>query len=115
MVKSSLVFGGVGAKVQESYNLQGMEYEVQKIDLHHTGPDRRAEFQTVDNFTGYLAIDARQSIPGQRSTREREEFLGSFEIQRRLIFKDEPGPAFSCFDGSCFNFAERFNALSRWA
>ena len=115
MVKSSLVFGGVGAKVQESYNLQGMEYEVQKIDLHHTGPDRRAEFQTVDNFTGYLAIDARQSIPGQRSTREREEFLGSFEIQRRLIFKDEPGPAFSCFDGSCFNFAERFNALSQWA
>jgi len=112
MVKSSLVFGGVGAKVRESYNLQEMEYEVQEIGLHHTGLDRRAEFQTADNFTGYLAIDAKQTIPGQRSTKEREEFLGSFEIQRRLIFKDSPKPASSCFDGSCFNFAERFSALS---
>lgn len=112
MVKSSLVFGGVGAKVQESYNLQEMEYEVQEIGLHHTGLNRRAEFQTADNFTGYLAIDSKQTIPGQRSTSEREEFLGSFEIQRRLIFKDNPGPNLGCFDGSCFNFAERFNTLS---
>jgi hypothetical protein len=110
--KSSLVFGGVGAKVQESYNLQEMEYEVQEIGFHHTGRDRRAEFQTADNFTGYLAIDSKQTIPGQRSTSEREEFLGSFEIQRRLIFKDNPKPTFGCFGGSCFNFAERFNALS---
>ena len=115
MVKSSLVFGGVGAKVQESYNLQEMEYEVQEIDLHHTGLDRRAEFQTADNFTGYLAIDSRQTIPGQRSTKEREEFLGSFEIQRRLIFTDNPNPTFNCFDGSCFNFAESFNALTSGA
>ncbi len=114
-VKSSLVFGGVGAKVQESYNLQEMEYEVQEIGLHHTGLDRRAEFQTADNFTGYLAIDAKQTIPGQRSTKEREEFLGSFEIQRRLIFKDSQKPAFNCFDGSCFNFAESFNTLSSGA
>ncbi len=115
MVKSSLVFGGVGAKVQESYNLQEMEYEVQETDLHHTGPDRRAEFQTADNFTGYLAIDAKQTIPGQRSTKEREEFLGSFEIQRRLIFTDKPRPTFNCFGGSCFNFAESFNALTSGA
>jgi len=114
MVKSSLVFGGVGAKVQESYNLQEMEYEIQEIGLHHTGLDRRAEFQTADNFTGYLAIDSKQTIPGQRSTKEREEFLGSFEIQRRLIFKDNPTPTFNCFDGSCFNF-ERFKTLSNGA
>lgn len=111
-VRSSMVFGGVGARVHESYNFQEMEYEVQQIDLHHTGPHRRAEFQTADNFTGYLAIDAKQTIPGQRSTREREEFLGSFEIQRRLIFKDNPAPSFGCFDGSCFNFAERFKTIS---
>lgn len=103
--RSSLVFGGVGAKVQESYNLQEMEYEIQEIDFHHEGLDRRAVFQTADNFTGYLAIDAKQTIPGQRGTSEREEFLGSFEIQRRLIFKDSSMPTFSCFDGSCFNFA----------
>jgi len=115
MVKSSLVFGGVGAKVQESYNLQEMEYEVQEIGLHHTGLDRRAEFQTADNFTGYLAIDSKQTIPGQRSTSEREEFLGSFEVQRRLIFKDNLKPTFGCFDGSCFNFAESFNSLSSGA
>ena len=114
-VKSSFVFGGVGARVHESYNLQEMEYELQEIDLHHTGFNRRAEFQTVDNFTGFMAIDAKQTIPGQRSTKEREEFLGSFEIQRRLVFKDNPAPSFGCFDGSCFNFAERFNALSSGA
>lgn len=105
-VRSSLVFGGVGARVHESYNLQEMEYELQQIDLHHTGLNRRAVFQTADNFTGYMAIDARQTIPGQRSTREREEFLGTFEIQRRLIFKETPTPSFGCFDGSCFNFAK---------
>lgn len=114
-VKSSLVFGGVGAKVQESYNLQEMEYEVQEIGLHHTGLDRRAEFQTADNFSGYMAIDSKQTIPGQRSTSEREEFLGAFEIQRRLVFKDNPGPNLGCFDGSCFNFAERFKSLSSGA
>lgn len=103
--KSSLVFGGVGAKVQESYNLQEMEYEIQEIDFHHTGPEKRAEFQTADNFTGYLAIDAKQTIPGQRGTSEREEYLGSFEIQRRLVFADSSKPTFSCFDGSCFNLA----------
>jgi len=111
-VRSSFVFGGVGARVHESYHLQEMEYELQQIDFHHTGFNRRAEFQTADNFTGFLAIDAKQTIPGQRSTKEREEFLGSFEIQRRLVFKDNPAPKFGCFDGSCFNFADRFKALS---
>ena len=112
MVRSSRVFGGVGAKVHESYNLQEMEYRLQEIGLHHSGIDRRAEFQTADNFTGYLAIDARQTTPGQRSTRDREEFLGSFEIQRRLVFKESPRPTFNCFGGSCFNLADRFKTFS---
>ena len=112
MVRSSLVFGGVGAKVLESYNLQEMDYRLQEIGLHHTGLDRRAEFQTADNFTGYLAIDARHTMPGQRSTRDREEFLGSFEIQRRLVFKDSPRPIFDCFGGSCFNIGEGFKPFS---
>jgi len=81
---------GSEQKSNESYNLQEMEYRLQEIGLHHSGIDRRAEFQTADNFTGYLAIDARQTMPGQRSTRDREEFLGSFEIQRRLVFKEKP-------------------------
>jgi hypothetical protein len=112
-VKSSKVFGGVGAKIQESYNLQEMEFKMQEIDLHHTGSlTKRAEFQTADNFTGYFMIDAKQTIPGQRSTREHEEFLGSFEIQRKLIFKDQPKPTFSCFDGSCFDPPESSLTLS---
>lgn len=92
-VKSSLVFGGVGAKVQESYNLQEMEFKMQEFDIHHTGTlEKKVEFQTADNFTGYLAIDAKQVIPGKKNIREYEEFMGSFEIQRRMIFKDELKP-----------------------
>ncbi|MHC1631981.1 MAG: COG1470 family protein [Methanotrichaceae archaeon] len=106
-VKSSLVFGGVGTKIQESYNLREMEFKQQDIKLHTTGSkNKRAEFQTANNFTGYYMIDAKQSIPGQKNIKERDEFLGSFEIQRRLIFKDHPRPSFPCFDDSHFSAPE---------
>lgn len=102
--KSSKVFGGVGAKVIESFDLEKMEYKNQDFSLHQTGSLKKmAEFKTADNFTGYFAIDARQSVPGQRSMNEKEAYLGSFEIARRLVFRDKPTFSESCFDGSCIN------------
>jgi hypothetical protein len=50
--KSSAVFGGVGAKVTEAYNVQQMEFKSQDFNLYQTGSLKKtAEFKTADNFT----------------------------------------------------------------
>ena len=136
-VKSSAVFGGLGAKLQESYNLMQMEYESQSFNLHQTGSLKKsAEFKTADNFTGFYMIDAKQAIPGQRNMAEHEEYLGSFEINRRIVFRndeadkpkcvgvvcdetqksDEPRPfPHPCSSGSCKKFTESLHAFSESA
>jgi hypothetical protein len=105
--RSSLVFGGLGAKVLESYNVQQMEFKDQDFNLHQTGSLRKmAEFKTANNFTGYLLIDARQVIPGQRNLKEREEYLGSFEINRRIVFRDMASLNAPCLTGDCFRVGQ---------
>jgi hypothetical protein len=101
--KSSAIFGGVGAKLLESYDVQQMEFKNQEFNLHQTGSQKKmAELRTADNFTGFYLIDAKQTKPGQKSLKERDEYLGSFEINRRILFRDRD-TAFkgACFDGSC--------------
>ncbi|MCX8207863.1 MAG: hypothetical protein N3G75_08560 [Methanothrix sp.] len=106
--RSSIAFGGIGAKVRESYNLQAMEFKNQNFNLYQTGTlGRSAEFKTADNFTGYLMLDARQSKPGQRSMKEHEEYLGSFEIMRKILFRDQPLRK-GCIGGAC-DFMENIN------
>lgn len=134
--KSSAVFGGVGAKLTEAYNIAQMEFKSQDFNLHQTGSLKKsAEFKTADNFTGFYLIDAKQIVPGQKNLKEHEEFLGSFEINRRILFKDRPASTATCFDGpcssstssnkpsfaspclssSCANFANNLNAFSKSA
>jgi len=138
--KSSAIFGGVGAKVQENYNVQQMEFKNANFNLHQTGSLKKtAEFKTADNFTGYYLINARQTIPGQKSLKELEEYIGSFEINRRILFRGSapsstpcleadcpngPGtipavspPAFAspCLSGSCSDFANRLNTFAATA
>ena len=77
-------------RVKESYDLQQMEFKSQDFTLHQTGSLKKsAEFKTADNFTGYYLIDAKQSIPGQKSLKELEEYFGSFEINRRILFRND--------------------------
>lgn len=134
--KSSAVFGGVGAKLTEAYNVAQMEFKSQDFNLHQTGSLKKtAEFKTADNFTGFYLIDAKQIVPGQKNLKEHEEFLGSFEINRRILFKDRPASTATCFDGpcssststakqsftspclssSCASFANNLNAFSKSA
>ncbi|MDH7597262.1 MAG: hypothetical protein QHG98_05930 [Methanothrix sp.] len=106
--RSSIAFGGIGAKVRESYNLQAMEFKNQNFNLYQTGTlGRSAEFRTADNFTGYFMLDARQSKPGQRSMKEHEEYLGSFEIMRKILFRDQPLRR-GCIGGAC-DFMDNIN------
>lgn len=106
--KSSAVFGGVGARLQENYNLMQMEFESQSFNLHQTGSLKKtAEFKTADNFTGFYLIDAKQSIPGQRSLAEREEYLGSFEINRRILFRNMQTSEPLCADADCTKKPQR--------
>jgi len=106
--KSSAVFGGVGARLQENYNLMQMEFESQSFNLHQTGSLKKtAEFKTADNFTGFYLIDAKQSIPGQRSMAEREEYLGSFEINRRILFRNMQTSEPLCADADCSKKPQR--------
>lgn len=131
--KSSAVFGGVGAKVRESYDVQQMEFKDQDFTLHQTGSQKRtAQFRTADNFTGYYLIDAKQVVPGQKSLKEFEEYLGSFEINRRILFRDAtksnaqcqsgdcpeiktPAKSFTspCLSGSCHDFVNRLNSFGK--
>ena len=136
--KSSAIFGGVGARVQESYDVQQMEFKNQDFTLYQTGSLKKmAEFKTADNFTGYYLIDAKQSIPGQKNLKEHEEYIGSFEINRRILFRDGTtsknpctgidcfgpssptipspiSPSFSspCLSSSCNDFTSKLNALA---
>ncbi len=104
--KSSAIFGGVGSKVRETYDLQQMEFKSQDFTLHQTGSlQKTAEFKTMDNFTGYYLIDAKQSIPGQKSLKELEEYFGSFEINRRLLFRNNADSEPACQDGDCQGIA----------
>jgi hypothetical protein len=135
--RSSAIFGGVGAKLTEAYNVKQMEFKDQNFNLYQTGSLKKmADFKTADNFTGYYLIDAKQTIPDQmKNLMEHEEYLGSFEINRRLLFRDNPtslsgntcadGPCSSstgsskpifaspCLSSSCSNFANSLNAFSQ--
>jgi len=102
--KSSAVFGGVGAKVIETYSVEQMEDKVQNFALHQTGSLKKtAEYETKANFTSdYYVINARQSIPGQQSLKEFEVYQGSFEIKRRIVFRDQTNPSTApCQEGDC--------------
>ncbi len=135
--RSSAIFGGVGSKIRESYDLQQMEFKSQDFTLHQTGSLKKsAEFKTADNFTGYYLIDAKQSIPGQKSLKELEEYFGSFEINRRLLFRNDAksetpcqgadcfktstptvsvpsSPTSPCVSGSCNDFVNRLNDFTK--
>ena len=100
--KSSAIFGGVGARVQESYDVSQMEFKSQDFTLHQTGSlKKNAEFKTADNFTGYYLIDAKQIVPGQKNLKEFEEYFGSFEINRRILFRDAAKSNAPCMEGDC--------------
>jgi len=106
--RSSAIFGGVGAKLQQSYNVQQMEFKSQSFNLQtgsqKTGSQKKtAEFKTADNFTGFYLIDAQQITPGQKSLKEHEEYLGSFEINRRILFRNKPTFNAPCFEADCAN------------
>ena len=106
-IKSSAVFGGVGAKLQEKYDLMAMEFESQSFNLHQSGSLKKsAEFKTADNFTGFYLIDAKQAIPGQRNLAEHEEYLGSFEISRKIVFRNDETDKPRCAEGGCENEKE---------
>ncbi len=109
--RSSAIFGGVGAKLLESYDVQQMEFKNQDFNLHQTGSQKKmAEFRTADNFTGFYLIDAKQIKPGQKSLKEHEEYLGSFEINRRILFRDRSAFKGTCFDGPCLG-KQNFNPI----
>ncbi len=133
--RSSAIFGGVGSKITESYNLQSMEFKNQDLNLYQTGALKKmADFKTADNFTGFYAIDAKHSVPGQRNLKEYDEYRGSYEITRRILFKglqdsmnqgpcsDSTGgcngykrPAFTspCLAGSCSDFVNNLNSFAK--
>jgi hypothetical protein len=81
-----------------------MEFKNQDFTLHQTGSLKKtAEFKTMDNFTGYYLIDAKQVVPGQKNLKEFEEYFGSFEINRRILFRDAAKTKTSCQDGDCLS------------
>ncbi len=101
--KSSAIFGGVGAKLLQSYNVQQMEFRSQSFNLQTSSEKKTAEFKTADNFTGFYLIDAKQITPGQKSLKEHEEYLGSFEINRRILFRNQPTFNSPCSEADCVN------------
>ena len=90
-VKSSFVFGGTGARIHEIYEVQRMDARLESINLHSTGDQRyKTELETINDFSGYFLIDAKQSIPGVRHIEDRQEFLGNFTVRKHIIFRETP-------------------------
>ncbi len=91
-LRSSFVFGGTGAKIHETYDVQKMDSRLENINLHSTGNQRyKTELATINDFGGYFLIDAKQSIPGVMHVKEREEFFGNFTVCKHLIFRRPAG------------------------
>jgi hypothetical protein len=112
-----------------------MEFKSQDFNLYQTGALKKmADFKTADNFTGFYAIDAKQSVPGQRNLNEYDEYRGSYDITRRILFKglqdtvdqgpcsDSTGgcnrykrPTFisPCLTGSCDDFVNNLNSFAK--
>jgi len=91
--RSSFVFGGTGARIHETYDVQNMDARLESINLYSTGDQRyKTELDTINDFSGYFLIDARQSIPGSMHVEDRQEFFGNFTVHKHLIFRrpDEP-------------------------
>ena len=90
-IRSSFVFGGTGARIEEKYDVLKMDTRLETINLHSTGDQRyKTEFETINDFSGYLLIDARQSIPGVKRIEDRQEFAGNFTVRKHIIFKERP-------------------------
>ena len=69
--KSSAVFGGVGARVTETYDVTNMTYKVQDFTLHQTGSLKKmAEFKTEDEFyRKYTGSMPNNPYPASRASR----------------------------------------------
>ena len=90
-LKSSFVFGGTGARIHETYDVQEMDARLESINLHSTGDQRyKTELDTINDFSGYFLIDARQSIPGSKHIEDRQEFFGNFTVRKHISFKERP-------------------------
>ncbi len=90
-LRSSFVFGGAGARIHETYDVQEMDARLESINLHSTGDQRyKTELDTINDFSGYFLIDARQSIPGVKRIEDRQEFFGNFTVRKHIIFKERP-------------------------
>jgi hypothetical protein len=72
-----------------------MDARLENINLHSTGDQRyKTELDTINDFSGYLLIDARQSIPGSTHIEDRQEFFGNFTVRKHLIFRRPAEPLF---------------------
>ena len=87
-LKSSFAFGGTGARIHERYDVNKMDARLESINMHSTGDQRyKTELDTINDFSGYLLIDAKQSIPGVKHIEDRQEFLGNFTVRKHIMFK----------------------------
>ena len=94
-LKSSFVFGGTGARIHETYDVQGMDARLESINLHSTGDQKhKTELDTINEFSGHFLIDAEQSIPGYKHIEDRQEFFGNFTVSKHLIFRRPDIPIF---------------------
>ena len=96
-LRSSFVFGGTGAKIHETYDVQKMDARLESINLHSTGDQKhKTELDTINDFSGYFLIDAKQSIPGVKHIEDRQEFWGNWTVSKHLIFRRPDMPIFDC-------------------
>ncbi len=95
-LRSSFVFGGAGAKIHETYDVQKMDARLESINLHSTGDQRynKTELDTINDFSGYFLIDAKQSIPGVKRIEDRQEFFGNFTVSKHIVFRRPAEPVF---------------------
>jgi len=106
-IQSKSFWGGIGAEVQESFSVTEMEREASTFfastnpSTYTTDPDEIARLLrtrpvdsvgilTRNSFNGTWQTDAHLHKFLTKDVKVHESFTGTFEVEKRLIFRDDP-------------------------
>ena len=106
-INSKSFWGGIGAEVQESFSVTEMEREGSTFfastdpSTYTTDPDKIARLlrtspvdsvgiATRNSFNGTWQTDAHLHKFLTKDIKVHESFTGTFEVEKRLVFRDDP-------------------------
>lgn len=87
---SSAFYGGMGASVEENYEVTGMEKQATATikTTSAVGQKQSLDYNTITEFTGKWGTTAEWKKPCKKDIRHTETFEGEFSVTKKLIFEE---------------------------